>query len=64
MCLVQANLGVPANGVVSGGTRFADALDSMGLAEFIMVLARDYDTTPAAIEELAGRQFDTGESTC
>lgn len=41
------------------GTRFADALGSMGLVEFVAVLAGECGVAPAAIEECVGRRFGT-----
>jgi 3-oxoacyl-[acyl-carrier-protein] synthase III len=38
---------------------FADALDSMGMVEFLAVLAEDCGVTVAAIEECTGRKFGT-----
>ena len=40
-------------------SHFADLLDSMGLVEFLLVVARDYGTTPEAIEACVGRTFGT-----
>lgn len=56
---VQQDLGVEPSAPDDPGLRFADALDSMGMAEFLALLADDCGVTPAAIEECTGRQFGT-----
>ncbi len=40
-------------------TRFADAFDSMGLVEFVAILAGECGVAPAAIEECVDRRFGT-----
>jgi 3-oxoacyl-[acyl-carrier-protein] synthase-3 len=40
-------------------TRFADALDSMGLVELVGVLADDCGVSPEEVERAAGRRFGT-----
>ena len=40
-------------------TRFADALDSMAMVDFLAVLAEDYGVTTGAIEDCVGRRFGT-----
>jgi 3-oxoacyl-[acyl-carrier-protein] synthase III len=57
--LVCRDLGRPAPVTADPQTRFADLLDSMGLVEFLLIVARDYGTTPEAIEECVGREFGT-----
>src|SRR5436190_18807327 len=42
-------------------SRFADALDSMGLVEFVGVVADDCGVEPTDVEEAAGRRFSTIE---
>lgn len=55
---VQQNLGMlPADD--DAGARFADLLDSMGMVEFLTVLADDCGVTPARIERCADRRFGT-----
>ena len=40
-------------------TRFADALDSMGMVEFVAILAGECGVAPSAIEECVDRRFGT-----
>jgi 3-oxoacyl-[acyl-carrier-protein] synthase-3 len=55
---VQRTLGVePPAG--DAGVRFADAVDSMGLVEFLALLADDLGVSVEAIEQAAGRRFGT-----
>jgi 3-oxoacyl-[acyl-carrier-protein] synthase-3 len=54
---VQQRLGQPPAGPAAVGLPFADLLDSMGLVEFLAVLAQDCGMTVTAIEECAGRHF-------
>jgi hypothetical protein len=55
---VQRTLGVePLAG--DAGVRFADAVDSMGLVEFLALLAEDLGVGVEAIEGAAGRRFGT-----
>jgi 3-oxoacyl-[acyl-carrier-protein] synthase-3 len=42
-----------------GGLRFVDAVDSMGMAEFLALLADDCGVSVAALERAAGRRFGT-----
>lgn len=56
---VQSSLGATPEGADGPGTYFADALDSMGMAELLAVLARDCGTTPAGLEQCMGRQYGT-----
>jgi 3-oxoacyl-[acyl-carrier-protein] synthase III/acyl carrier protein len=55
---VQRTLGIepPA---ADAGVRFADAVDSMGLVEFLALLAEDLGVSVEAIEQVAGRRFGT-----
>src|SRR5262249_17409413 len=55
---VQENLGMLAAPDVPDG-RFADLLDSMGMVEFLTVLADDCGVTPARIEGCVDRRFGT-----
>src|SRR5262245_13869481 len=57
--LREVQQGLGAELAAAPDLRFADALDSMGMAEFLTVLARDCRVTPTAIEECAGRHFRT-----
>src|SRR3954452_12277895 len=41
------------------GTRFAEAVDSMGLVEFVALVADDCGVSPEAVERGAGRRFGT-----
>jgi 3-oxoacyl-[acyl-carrier-protein] synthase-3 len=56
---VQAALGYDPVDAEDSGARFADLLDSMGMVEFLALLAHDLDVTPTAIEEIVGRRFAT-----
>jgi hypothetical protein len=55
---VRADLGLAAL-PVEPRTRFAEALDSMGLVELLARLADDCGSTPAALERAAGHTFST-----
>jgi 3-oxoacyl-[acyl-carrier-protein] synthase-3 len=56
---VQADLGVGMVAPDNPSARFADVLDSMGLVEFLAVLAEDCGVTPAALEQCVQRRFGT-----
>jgi 3-oxoacyl-[acyl-carrier-protein] synthase-3 len=56
---VRANLGLAPDGADDPEARFADLLDSMGLVEFLTVLAEDCGVTPEQIERCADRRFGT-----
>src|SRR5438270_3838530 len=56
---VRRNLGDEAEWPDDPAVHFADVLDSMGLVEFLALLAEDCGVRPAAIEECAGRRFGT-----
>src|SRR5881227_2534258 len=56
---VRANLGLDPAEADDPGARFADLLDSMGLVEFLTVLAEDCGVTPGQIERCADRRFGT-----
>jgi 3-oxoacyl-[acyl-carrier-protein] synthase-3 len=56
---VQEHLGVDPALPDSADIRFGDLLDSMGMVEFLMLLARDCGVTPGAIEECVARRFGT-----
>jgi 3-oxoacyl-[acyl-carrier-protein] synthase-3 len=55
---VQRGLGVAAV-CADAGVRFADAVDSMGLVEFLALVADDFGVSGTAIEQAAGRRFGT-----
>jgi len=57
--LVCPDLGREDSAANDPQARFADLFDSMGLVEFLLIVARDYGTTPEAIEECVGREFGT-----
>jgi 3-oxoacyl-[acyl-carrier-protein] synthase III len=54
---VQERLG--ADATASPDMPFAEAVDSMGLVEFVGVIAADCAVKPEAIEEAVGRRFST-----
>src|SRR5438552_4043164 len=54
---VQRNFGVPETD--NSGMRLADAVDSMGLVEFVGILAEDFGVSPEAIDEAVGRKYGT-----
>ncbi len=54
---VQSALG--GGGEIGLETRFADAVDSMGLAEFVGLIADDCGVEPAVVEEAVGGRFTT-----
>jgi len=56
---VQEHLGIEPAASLSAASRFADVLDSMGMVEFLMLLAQDCGVTPPVIEECVGRNFRT-----
>jgi 3-oxoacyl-[acyl-carrier-protein] synthase-3 len=56
---VEENLGGETSGSVPPSARFADRLDSMGLVEFLDLVAEDCGVMPAQIEACVGRQFTT-----
>jgi 3-oxoacyl-[acyl-carrier-protein] synthase-3 len=56
---VRATLGLDPAETDDPAARFADLLDSMGLVEFLTVLAEDCGATPAEIERCADRRFGT-----
>jgi 3-oxoacyl-[acyl-carrier-protein] synthase-3 len=56
---VQESLGVQPSVVVEAGARLADLLDSMGMAEYLILLARDCGVTVATLEECAAHNFST-----
>jgi 3-oxoacyl-[acyl-carrier-protein] synthase-3 len=55
---VQRSLGVSAV-CADAGVRFADAVDSMGLVEFLALVADELGVAGAEIEQAAGRRFGT-----
>jgi 3-oxoacyl-[acyl-carrier-protein] synthase-3 len=56
---VRRALGWDSGDVPRPDTSFRDALDSMGLVEFLFVVAEECGTTPAVIEAAAGHRFGT-----
>ncbi len=58
---VRQQLGMEPATDFEPNTRFAEALDSMGLVEFIAVLAADYGVTARDIENCVGHGFETVE---
>jgi 3-oxoacyl-[acyl-carrier-protein] synthase-3 len=56
---VRRNLGYEVDAPAGPQDRFANLIDSMGLVEFVAVLAGDCGTTATAIEQCAGRRFST-----
>jgi 3-oxoacyl-[acyl-carrier-protein] synthase-3 len=56
---VRRQLGEDADPGFGPTARFADLLDSMGMVEFLALLARDCGVTPADIEAAASHQFAT-----
>jgi 3-oxoacyl-[acyl-carrier-protein] synthase-3 len=56
---VQQQLGYEPDDTVQPDARFADLLDSMGMVEFLALVARDCGAAPAVIEEAAARRFGT-----
>src|SRR5258708_4994128 len=56
---VRCNLGYEAEGPATMDARFADLLDSMGMVEFLGIVADDCGVSPTAIEECTERRFGT-----
>jgi 3-oxoacyl-[acyl-carrier-protein] synthase III len=56
---VQRRMGVQAADDLPERVHFADALDSMGMVEFVALVAEDCCVLPAAIEQSVDRQFTT-----
>src|SRR5205823_2307534 len=54
---VQRNFGVPETS--DSTTRLADAVDSMGLVEFVGVLAEDFGIAPEMIDEAVEWRYGT-----
>jgi 3-oxoacyl-[acyl-carrier-protein] synthase-3 len=57
--LVRENLGSSVDASCDADARFADLLDSMGMVEFLSILAQDCGASPAAIEQAVDRRFGT-----
>ncbi len=55
---VRATLGLTEM-VDDAGAQFAELLDSMGMVEFLMLVARDHGVPVSRIEECVGHQFTT-----
>jgi 3-oxoacyl-[acyl-carrier-protein] synthase-3 len=56
---VNQSLGGEATNLADPNVRFADAVDSMAMLEFLAVVADDYRVTTRALEDCVGRQFGT-----
>src|SRR5438046_530900 len=56
---VQRNLGQEPTSAQQADARFADVLDSMGMVEFLALVADDLGIQPELIERSVGRQFGT-----
>ena len=56
---VQGNLGHEATPTDANDARFADVLDSMGMVEFLALVADDLGIQPELIEKSVARQFGT-----
>jgi len=56
---VRRNLGVVDETAVGPDARFADLLGSMGMVEFLGLIADDCGTSPTALEECTARRFST-----
>src|SRR5437660_4665967 len=59
LAAVQRNLGIEPASANAANARFADVIDSMGMVEFLAVVAEDCATTPEEIDKSVGRQFGT-----
>jgi hypothetical protein len=59
VAMVRRELTGDGPGLDDAQARLGDLLDSMGLVEFLLVVASDCGTTPEAIEACVGRQFGT-----
>src|SRR5947207_4058658 len=55
---VQEALGA-AEPAADARVRFAEAVDSMGLVEFVALVAEDCGVAPEAVDRAAGRRFGT-----
>jgi 3-oxoacyl-[acyl-carrier-protein] synthase-3 len=53
---IRSQLGLESQ-CATADTRFADALDSMGMAEFLALISDDCGVSPTQIEECAERRF-------
>src|SRR5437899_1435132 len=56
---VRCNLGYEAEPPAATDARFADLVDSMGMVEFLGIVADDCGVSPTTIEECTGRRFGT-----
>jgi len=56
---VQRNLGFEPAAAARSEDRFSDALDSMGMVEFLALVAEDCGVKPDVIESAVGHQFGT-----
>jgi 3-oxoacyl-[acyl-carrier-protein] synthase-3 len=57
--LMQENLGGSPEAACDPAARFADLFDSMGMVEFLNILAQDCGASPDAIEQTVDRRFGT-----
>jgi 3-oxoacyl-[acyl-carrier-protein] synthase-3 len=57
--LVQENLGQEVEGTDTPEARFGEVLDSMGMVEFLALVAEDCGVPPEVIEQCAGGRFGT-----
>lgn len=56
---VRRSLGIDAPFAEDAGVRFADALDSMAMVEFLLVVGQDCGVPPERIEEAVQHRFTT-----
>jgi 3-oxoacyl-[acyl-carrier-protein] synthase III len=59
--LVLANLGQPTSGEIVSPARFSDLLDSMGMVEFLALVAEDFAVTSEVIEGCVQGRFGSIE---
>jgi 3-oxoacyl-[acyl-carrier-protein] synthase-3 len=57
--LVQENLGQPTEPLPTPEARFSDLLDSMGMVEFLALVAEDFGVPVEVIEDSVGGRFGT-----
>src|SRR5262245_49144804 len=56
---VRCNLGISDGGSATADARFADLVDSMGMVEFLGLVAADCGVSPIVIEDCVHRRFGT-----
>lgn len=56
---VRQGLGLESAGAADAAARFSDLLDSMGMVEFLALLAEDCGVTPESLERCVGGHFST-----